>query len=171
MTQTPTADCNVVMTSELTAIYDLLKDYLECVDQDTHPTNPVPCDAEALFGPSETVSPTLAPATSNPTPSPSPTAAPTAPTAAPTQAPTAPTAAPTQAPTAPVCGTGTVLMAGVCEAIITGCSEGTVLTAGVCQATIFTCAEGTTYDDVGRRCVPDWGHCYGVRKHWGPGAD
>ena len=150
MTQNPTADCNVVMTSELTAIYDLLKDYLECVDQDTHPTNPVPCDAEALFGPSETVSPTPAPATSNPTPAPA-------------------TSNPTPSPS--VCGTGTVLMAGVCEAIITGCSEGTVLTAGVCQATIFTCAEGTTYDDVGRRCVPDWGYCYGVRKHWGPDAD
>ena len=87
---------------------------------------------------------------------------------------TAPTPAPATfgpTPSPSVCGTGTVLTAGVCEAIITSCSEGNVLTAGVCQATILTCAEGTTYDGVGRRCVPDWGHCYGVRKHWGPGAD
>ena len=69
----------MAITDELTATYDLLKEYLECVDQDTHPTNPVPCDAEALFGSSETDGPTPAttPApTPAPTPSPSPSPSP-----------------------------------------------------------------------------------------------
>ena len=68
--------------------------------------------------------------------------------AAPTSAPA--TSEPTPPPTRSICGIGTVLTDGVCEAVIIGC------------------AEGTTYDDVRRKCVPDWGHCYGVRKQWGP---
>ena len=83
-----------------------------------------------------------------------------------------PTPSPTPSPTSP-CGIGTVLANGVCEAIITGCAVGAVLNDGICEPIIVRCAAGTTYDDAGRRCVPDWGHCYGVRKHWGgdDGAD
>ena len=87
MTEFPTASCSVASTHELIAIYNMLRAYLECVDMDTHPTDPVPCDAEALFG-LETLSPIPAPTPALTTPEP------TEPTFSPTHFSFSPTPAP-----------------------------------------------------------------------------